>query len=361
MVDAAGQLAREEPARPARSGWLPRMRRAVQFGLRDTDTGVVALAGFLLRGGFFVVLLPIVVLPSVIGLAGATGVEAFGIDGHPTAWLFEIAAVVAAIAAAYLILAFVVGSLVDVLVIGATLDPDAGAAPRTRSLPGMGLVIDLAIIRAICAAPLGPTIYWAGAQIYSSAYDELTTPTNLATPLALRVVQAAAPAVLVLVLAWLVSEVFGAMVIRRMVLLDTGIVRSFAGALLQLVSRPISTIATSIVSYGVSAAAIGLALVASATTFDWCRVVARISQPITITIGAAPFSTTRDFRPVVFMLSAAALCVTWIVALAISGVASAWRSAALTGETLAAEPAVDIEAAALRCGLSGLEPGRSWD
>jgi hypothetical protein len=353
MVDAAGQLAREEPARPARSGWLPRMRRAVQFGLRDTDTGVVALAGFLLRGGFLVVLLPIVVLPSVIGLAGATGVEAFGIDGHPTAWLFEIAAVVAVIAAAYLILAFVVGSLVDVLVIGATLDPDAGAAPRTRSLPGMGLVMDLAIVRVICAAPLGPALYWAGAQIYSSAYDELTTPTNLATPLAVRVVQDATPAVLVLVLTWLVSEVFGAMVIRRMVLLDTGIARSFAGALFQLVGRPISTMATTIVSYGVSVAAIALALVASATTFDWCRVVARIPQPITITIGAGSFSTTRDFRPVVFVLSAAALCVTWIVAMAISGVASAWRSAALTGETLAAEPAVDIEAAALRCGLLG--------
>jgi hypothetical protein len=327
------------------------MRRAVQFGLRDTDTGVVALAGFLLRGGFLVVLLPIVVLPSVIGLAGATGVEAFGIDGHPTAWLFEIAAVVAVIAAAYLILAFVVGSLVDVLVIGATLD--AGAAPRTRSLPGMGLVMDLAIVRVICAAPLGPALYWAGAQIYSSAYDELTTPTNLATPLAVRVVQDATPAVLVLVLTWLVSEVFGAMVIRRMVLLDTGIARSFAGALFQLVGRPISTMATTIVSYGVSVAAIALALVASATTFDWCRVVARIPQPITITIGAGSFSTTRDFRPVVFVLSAAALCVTWIVAMAISGVASAWRSAALTGETLAAEPAVDIEAAALRCGLLG--------
>lgn len=361
MVDAAGQLAREEPARPARSGWLPRMRRAVQFGLRDTDATVVALAGFLLRGGFLVVLLPIVVLPSVIGLAGATGVEAFGIDGHPTAWLFEIAAVIAVIAAAYLILAFVVGSLVDVLVIGAALDPDADAAPRTRSLPGMGLVTDLAVIRAICAAPLGPALYWAGVQIYSSAYDELTTPTNLATPLAVRVVQDAAPAVVVLVLIWMVSEVFGAMVIRRMVLLDTGIARSFTGALFQLVGRPISTIATAIVSYGVSAAAIGLALVASATTFDWCRVVARISQPITITIGADPFSTTRDFRAVVFLISAAALCVSWIVALAISGVASAWRSAALTGETMAAEPAVDIEAAAQRCGLLARGPDRSGD
>ena len=62
---------------------------------------------------------------------------------------------------------------------------------------------------------------------------------------------------------------------------------------------------------------------------------------------------------VVFM--AAALCISWIAALAISGVASAWRSAALTGETRAAEPAVDIEAAAQRCGLLDQEPHRSGD
>ena len=337
------------------------MRRAVEFSLGDTDATVVALAGFLLRGGFLVVLLPIVVLPSVIGVAGATGVDAFGIDGHPTAWLFEIAAVFAVIAAAYLILTFVVGSLVDVMVIGAALERETGAAPRPRSMPAMGLVVDLAVVRAICAAPLAPALYWAGVQIYAAAYNELTTPTDLVTPLAVRVVRSAAPAVLVLVVTWLVSEVIGAIVIRRMVILDTGITRSFAEGLFQIIRRPISTTATAVVSYGVSAGAIGLAMVASATAFDWCRIAARASQSITITLGVAPFSTTRDFRPVVFLLTATALCVSWIAALVVSGVASAWRSAALTGETLAAEPAVDIDAAARRCGLLGQESYRSGD
>jgi hypothetical protein len=361
MVDAAGQFAREGPVRPARPGWLPRMRRAIQFGLGDADATVVALAGFLLRGGFIVVLLPIVVLPSVIGVAGATGVDAFGIDGHPTAWLFEIAAIVAVVAAAYLILAFVVGSLVDVIVIGAAIDHESGTTPRTRTLPSSGLVLDLAVVRAICAAPLGPAIYWAGVQIWASAYDELTTPTNLASPLVARVLQAVAPAVVVLAVAWLLSEVVGAIVIRRMILLDTGIIRSFAGGLFQMIRRPISTTATALISYGVSAGAIGLAIVASATAFDWCRIAARASQSITITIGVAPFSTTRDFRPVVFALTAAALCVSWLAALVIAGVTSAWRSAALTGETLAAEPTVDIEAAAQRCGLLGQDSDRSGD
>jgi predicted small integral membrane protein len=204
-------------------------------------------------------------------------------------------------------------------------------------------------------------LFLAGVQIYNSAYNELTTPTNLVTPLAVRVVVGVFPAVLLLVLTWFVSEVLGAMTVRRVVLLNTGILRSFAGALFQLVRRPISTGATTIVSYAVSAVAIGLALAASAVAFDWCRVAARNPDPITITVGIVPFATTRDFRPVVFLLAAAVLCLAWIAALAISGVCSAWRSAALTGETLAAEPNVDLDAAIGRCGLLGASSERSGD
>ena len=80
-----------EPVQPlqtqrARAGisWLGRMRRASAFGLSGRDTVVVALAGFMLRGGIVLLAVPSAVFPSVIGLAGAIGVNAFGIDGRPT-------------------------------------------------------------------------------------------------------------------------------------------------------------------------------------------------------------------------------------------------------------------------------------
>ena len=60
-------------------GWLGRMRRALAFGLAGRDTVVVAMAGFMLRGGIVLLAVPSAVLPSVIGLAGALGVNAFGI------------------------------------------------------------------------------------------------------------------------------------------------------------------------------------------------------------------------------------------------------------------------------------------
>jgi len=325
------------------------MRRAVAFGMTGSDTIVVALAGFLLRGGIAVLLLPSVVLPSVIGLAGATGVDAFGIDGHPTPWLFEMVAIASAAAAMYLIVALVVGSLIDVWMVGAALARESRGTARPRSLPDLGILLDLAAIRGICAAPLAGVIVWAGSRIYTAAYNELTTPTNLFTPLAVRVVENAADAVLVVGLTWLASEVVGAIAVRRLILLDTGVRRSIGGALAQLVRRPISLGATIVVSYGASLVATGLALAATATAFEWCRVAARNQVAIAVTI----VGTTRDFRPVVFILAAAALCCAWVAALALSGMASAWRSAGLTGETIAAVPVLDWDAVAERCGLSG--------
>ncbi len=349
MVEATEQLAQGRPESPADQGWVARMRRAFAFGLAGSDTTVVALAGFLLRGGIVVLLLPSVVLPSVIGLAGATGVDAFGIDGHPTTWLFEMVAIASAAAALYLILALVAGSLIDVWLVGAALDPEGRGTSRPRSLPDLGILLDLAAIRGICAAPVAAVIVWAGSRIYTAAYNELTTPSNLVTPLAVRVVESAADAVLVVGLAWLASEVVGAIAVRRLILLNTGVRQSIGGALAQLVRRPISLGATVVVSYGASLVATGLATAATATAFEWCRVAARNQEAIAVTI----VSTTRDFRPVVFILAAAVLCCAWAAALALSGVASAWRSAALTGETIAAVAVVDWDAVAERCGLSG--------
>ena len=356
MIEAAGQIAQVQPEAPAERGWAARTRHAIGFGLAGPDTTVVALAGFLLRGGIVLLLLPSVVLPSVIGVAGATGVQAFGINGHPTPWLYWVVALASVGAALYLILAFVAGSLIDVWLIGTAVDPEGRGTARPRSLPDLGILLDLAAIRGICAVPVGAAIVWAGSRIYTAAYSELTTPSNLVTPLAVRVVESAADAVLVLALVWLASEVVGAIAVRRLILLDTGVPQSIGGALLQLVRRPVSTVATVAVSYGASIVAIGLALAATATAFDWSRVAAREGVVAVTIVG-----TTRDFRPVLFVLAAAALCCAWVVALALSGIASAWRSASLTGETIAAVPTVDRDAVAERCGLFGQTPRTSGE
>ncbi len=336
---------------PARTGWSGRMRRAVALGT-DRDAMLVALAGFLLRGGIVLLLVPSTVLPSVIGIAGAIGVNAFGIDGRPTAWLFEIVAIGSVVAAAWLMLAAIVGSLVDVWLIEVTLDPHERSMGEPRELPDLRVLLDMAAIRAVCMLPLAAAIAWASSRLYDAAYNELTTPTNLATPLAVRVVESAADAVLVVGLAWLASEVVAGIAVRRLVLLDRGVWRSIGGALAQLGRRPLSSALTVVLSYGASLVATGLAIAATATAFDWCLVAARNQAPIAITIGAGSLSTTRDFRPAVFILTAVVLAVVWVAAAALSGIASAWRSAAFTLETSDAEGGVVATSETDSSGLS---------
>jgi hypothetical protein len=204
-------------------------------------------------------------------------------------------------------------------------------------------------------------VAWASSRIYTAAYHELTTPSNLATPLPLRVVEDAADAVIVVSVVWLATETIAALAVRRLVLSDDGVGRSIVGALVQMVRRPVSTGATVLSSIGATALATAVALAATATAFDWCRVAARNQQPIAVALDLGPLSTTRDFRPVVFVLTALVLAIAWVAAAALSGIASAWRSAAWTGEVAASMSNARTGPAPSELGLSG-EPGeRSGD
>jgi hypothetical protein len=346
-------------------GWFGRTFRAIAFARNDPDTVLVALAGFLLRGGMAVLLVPSLALPSVIGAAAVTGVDAFGIDGRPTLWLVEVAAVVALVLAIWLLVAFVVGSLIDAWLIEAALDPEGHAAGRARPLPSLGIVLDLAGIRAICALPLLPAVWWAGSRIYTATYNELTAPTSLSTPIALRVLAGAADGFLLLGSIWLVTEAIGAIAIRRVILLDHGAWRALAGAVAQVLRRPIKSLATLLISVGSGAIAVMISIAATATAFDWCRLAARSQDSFSIQLGSRVVSLAPEVRPLVFILAAAVLGLAWITALAVSGFASAWRSAAFTEETAAATAATTAAGEGSSqgpwLGLSGPDPERSGD
>jgi hypothetical protein len=348
-----------------RSGRAGRLARALTFGLTHGEASAVALAGFLLRGGIVLLALPSVVLPSVIGIAGVTGVDAISIAGQPTPWLIELIALAIVGAVVWLAAASLVGSLTDIWLIQMTLDSGGDGRQGGIPLPKMPLLLRLAAIRMICLVPLAIALSWAATRIFNATYDELTTPSNLASPLPLRVVLAAGDAVAVVTVVWLASETIAAIAVRRELLAGGGVWRSVLGAAGQMVRRPISTLLTAAISHATSAVAIGLALVGISTAFNWCRIAARNPVPIAIKLGIGDFSTTRDFRPVAFALATVAIAVAWFAALAIAAVTSAWRSAAFTNEVADALPATSSRAggATERSGLGlSVAPGeRSGD
>jgi hypothetical protein len=319
---------------PAGPRWPGRARRALLFGL-DRDNAVVALAGFLVRGGIALLVLPGLVLPSVIGVAGAVGISSFAIDGSPTRQLFLIVELAALVCLAWLAAAGFVGSLVDVWLIEAAVDRGS-ASGRERALPNSGLLMDLVAVRGICLLPLAVAVAWAGTRIYSAAYAELMTPTNLVVPIFVRVVQSAADAVIVVAVAWLVMETVAGIAVRRMAMGGEGVGAALRGALEQIVRRPLTTVLTVMTWTAVSVATTAAAIVATATAFGWTLDVARLGQPIALTLGLGPLATTRDFRPVVFVLTSGVMAAAWIGGAAISGAASAWRSAAWTAEVASA-------------------------
>jgi len=313
-------------------GWLGRMRRATAFILSGRDAIVVSLAGFMLRGGVVLLAVPAAVLPSVFGLAGTVGVNAFAIDGRPTTTFIETVVAVSAVAAVWLMAAIVVGSLVDVWLIEAALEPPAGSLRESRPLPSLERLLSMAGVRVACLVPLAIALAWAGSRIYTSAYNELTTPSNLGVPLALRTVLGATDAVAVVVVVWLIEETIGAIAVRRLVLTGCSAPRAIGGAIVQIASRPISSAATVLLTHVASLVMMTAGMGLIATALDWCLAAVRIQQPIALSVGLGPLSTTRDFRPVVFVLAVLAVGAAWLVASLLAGLASAWRSATLTGE-----------------------------
>jgi hypothetical protein len=319
---------------PAGPRWPGRARRAFLFGL-DRDNAVVALAGFLVRGGIALLALPGVVLPSVIGIAGSVGISSFAIDGSPTRQLILLVELSVLVSLAWLAAAGFAGSLVDAWLIEAAVDRES-APGRKRPLPDSGLILDLVALRGVCLLPLAAAGAWAATRIYSAAYAELITPTNLVVPIFVRVVQSAADAVIVVVVAWLVMETIAGIAVRRMVMGGEGFGAAIGHAVVQVVHRPLTTILTALTWTVIGIAGTAAAMVATATAFGWTLDVARLGRPIALTVGLGPLSTTRDFRPVVFVLAAAAMAAVWLGGAALAGAASAWRSAAWTAEVASA-------------------------
>lgn len=181
---------------------------------------LLALAGFLIRGGVLVVLLPIVAPPTVAGLMSFLAPTVLGqiIIGGPGAPIAIVAIATALVVTAFLSIAAWLGTWFDAtLVREATGGDDIAAeapgviepdgSPNARP-PGLG------------TARLGPHVLtgvafvFAAARIFSVAYREATTPGAPTVPFVVRVIQGAPEAVVLLLVAWIIAEAIGGLAVR---------------------------------------------------------------------------------------------------------------------------------------------------
>ena len=287
---------------------------------------IVGLASFLVRGGILLFLLPILVLPSPVGLANILGptVTTFWLGGMSLGF----ATLVTVIFATFFVWLVVGGWVAAVterdlieLVAG---DEDLGAGgtiPHPSPSRRRGRIWRIVLLRFAAYVPLAVALGYGSLRLVQATYRELTLPTDIVTPIAWRVVAAVPDAVILIALTWVLGETLGAVGARRLVLWGQSLDRAYAGAWADLVRRPLSTLGTFALPLVVTAILVTPIVLAAGVIWDFLR---------------AELSGARIDDGVVVLLTMLVFVATWSAGLLVAGLASAWRSAAWTVDAVRA-------------------------
>lgn len=285
--------------------------------LASPATWPLALATFLLRGGILVVVLPIVVLPSPVGLGNllAPILVAVVFGGLSV----EIVAIVS-VGAMAIVAWIVVGGLV-----AATLEADAARkVAGDEEVSGASIVLSgdgpaapdrtvaawVLAARLLAHAPTGIGIIWGSVRFVDVAYRELTSPADVTTPIVLRVLAGAPEVSVVLLLAWAMGEIVGGLAARRIVLDGVRVAGALRDAISATVRHPVGVAAAFLVPLAGLLLVVLPSTVAAAVAWSAVRVAMR--APAELIVGTLA---------VVLFVSL------WIVGLLLISVTAAWRAA----------------------------------
>ena len=295
-------------------------------------TWMLALAGFLLRGGIIAFLIPIFVLPTPVGLANLTGPTVVDIvlGGLSVGLLTLLAVGVGALLAWIVFGGFLAATLeVDLIRIVATDEDVAATAPATdeaaaaewrdtiAGAPAHAFDPTRQALRVVAARmmmlfPLLLVVIWATSRTVAATYAELTLPSDVTVPIVWRIVGAVPEAILVVVIVWLIGEIIGGIAARQIVLDGASITGGLVGAIAQAIRHPLQTL----VLFWVPAAVMLLVLVPAggAASVAWA--------------GLRSALVDRNIFGAALMLIV--FVALWAGGLALAGVVAAWRHAAWT-------------------------------
>ena len=299
-------------------------------------TWPLALATFLLRGGFVLVLAPIIVLPSAVALGNLLTplLSTFVFRG-----VGAIAAPVIALAVATLV--WLVGggllaaAVESELVRRVAADDDAwprARRARVERTPVEAPAWRVLTVRLLAHVPLLLGASWGAIRIVAVAYRELTVPSDVTVALVIRVVAGAPDAVAVVVVTWLIGEMGGAIAARRVVLLGEPVPTAFVRGVVRVLRHPLRCVALAavpLVPLVVVVFAVGFA-----TSATWNALRAGLS-----------FGNS----PVLSLVLLLALVALFVGGMLLIGAASAWRAAVWT---------VDV---AGTFGVAGHDPEGPWN
>jgi len=305
--------------------WVAAMLAALLIVLPRPTTWVVALAAFLVRGGVLLFLVPIVVVPSPVDLATSLGptITSFVFGGLSPEFALTIALIFATFLAWLLVGGAIAAATERALVEAVATDDDSPLAAARRPMPSRrrGRVRRILIVRLAGHIPLAVVLGWGALRIVQATYMELTSPSDVIAPIALRVLTAVPDAVIGIVAAWTLGEILGSLGARRLVLRGQSADNAYLGAWADLLRRPASTIATFIGPTLVLLVVVGPISVAARVAWDGLRIL---------------LATERTSSPLDILIALVAFVAVWSTGLVAAGLLSAWRSAAWTIESVRA-------------------------
>jgi hypothetical protein len=285
------------------------------------DWWLLALAGFLLRGGFVLFIVPIVLLPSPLAVSNIVAPVIIPIAlGRIGTDAIAISVGAAALLSGWILIGGWIAAATELALIRSTraaaVDEGVGSAPDAVAQRDRVLVGRLLAARLIAWLPLAVAIAVASLRIIAILYAELTRPVDVATPLAVRAALEAAPELAVVAIAWLVGEIVGSLAGRRIVLDGTpsgGSLRAGAG---DLVRRPVSTLLPWLVTTGLLLTV--LAGTVGAAGIAWSRVIVALSD--------------RVPDPATIVLNLLLFVAIWLAAIVLAGLFAAVRASVQTFE-----------------------------
>jgi hypothetical protein len=287
---------------------------------------ILALAGFLVRGGILVFIVAIVTLPSPLALSNVLAPLItplyFGRLEPATAGL--IIGAVGSIATWIVAGCWFAAATEVVLVRDARQAAiDEGLPVGAGRPPGRLLISRTAAAHLLALVPMLIAIAVGSFEILSVTYRELVNPSD-ASPIVLRVVSGAAAQLAIIVVAWVLGELVGGMAVRRIVLGGEPIVGAVLRSAVDLVRRPLGSL---LAPLGVTVIlVIDLVAVLMVVAIVWTHVRIRLIQPLEDPGGTS--------------LALVTLGAGWCLALLVTGLIEAWRSVAMTfeAERVAAGP-----------------------
>jgi hypothetical protein len=280
---------------------------ALRLTLRAPRLWAVGLAGFLARGGIVLFALPIVVLPSVVGLITFIGPNSVTAAGLAPRFVTLVAIVTAGLVA-WIVVATIVAAATDVALIGAVVHAmGTGSAPAVRR-PGLATLF---VIRLASLVPFALGVALGGVRLGQVGYQELILPSNGTSHFVIRVLQGAPEVIALLLVTWLLTELIGAVAVRLAIVEGRTAAGSLGGSPVWIARRPLRSLVVAAGTVIGSILVLTPAIIVAAVAWEAVR---------TALLG--------DAGPIVDVVNVVLFVGVWAVAVVLAGIVATWRSAA---------------------------------